>query len=62
MHEVLHVVGLCSDSSSHIDLLDIFVGSTPLGVAVVYGREKIKYFFQTSMMFLRINKGNKQKK
>lgn len=25
MHEILHFIGLCPDSLSHIDLIDIFI-------------------------------------
>ena len=27
MHEILHVIGLCPDSFTHIDLIDIFVAN-----------------------------------
>ena len=27
MHEILHVIGLCSDSVMHIDLIDIFIAN-----------------------------------
>jgi hypothetical protein len=25
MHEILHVIGLCPDSLSHLDLIDLFI-------------------------------------
>ena len=27
MHELFHIVGLCPDSISHLDLLDLFVAN-----------------------------------
>ena len=27
MHEILNIIGLCPDSFSHIDLIDIFVAN-----------------------------------
>jgi hypothetical protein len=27
MHEVLHIIGLCPDSFTHIDLIDIFIAN-----------------------------------
>ena len=27
MHEILHIIGLCPDSFTHIDLIDIFIAN-----------------------------------
>ena len=27
MHEILHIIGICPDNFSHIDLIDIFVAN-----------------------------------
>ncbi len=27
MHEILHIIGLCSDSFTHPDLIDIFIAN-----------------------------------
>lgn len=27
MHEILHIIGLCPDSFSHMDLIDVFIAN-----------------------------------
>ena len=41
MEPILHMLGLCGDNHSHLDLLDLLVGGTSLGVVTLY----LKYYF-----------------
>ena len=43
MHEIFHIIGLCPDSLTHLDLSDIFI---------VYYSEKV-WYFETLYLSLR---------
>ena len=44
MHEVLHIIGLCPDSMTHFDLLDLIVANNPImGYVNVINFQNLKY-------------------
>jgi hypothetical protein len=50
-HVIQHALGLCPDSFSHIDVIDIMLMSHPL---MILTKNHIKYCLMTFLVFINI--------
>lgn len=46
MDAILHVIGLCSDSHSHFDLLELFMLGGSLSSIILYVKMRVNGLFQ----------------
>jgi hypothetical protein len=42
MEFITHIIGVCSDTHSHIDMIDFLIGSSGVGVFYMYTKYYIK--------------------
>lgn len=42
MHEVQHIIGVCGDNHSHLDLIDLVMIGTPVIVAISYALYRVR--------------------
>lgn len=49
MEFILHLTGLCSDRHSHLDLLDIILGGSGIGMVILY----LKLYYKTLIFIIK---------
>lgn len=45
MEIIQHILGVCSDSHSHLDLMDLLLNNTPIHDLIVYFNQMFKNIF-----------------
>lgn len=56
MEVILHLTGLCADNHSHLDLTDLVLGGTSVGVILLYLKVYIDTFIYMIKDFFSRNK------
>lgn len=49
MEPILHIAGLCGDTHTHLDLMDLLLGGTTFGMGVMY----VKCYFNTILHIVK---------